>query len=937
MTEGYNYNLSSNIFLSEMMNIASSIVWKNPSKALENEPSNIYIEVDMYKAAYEGILDFFSIYQFDYDVLIKCGLSHELAERCVDNKYDIPEAKRDLCVKQQQQYIIDSYIEQNDYYRMLCGLPDMVDTQFIYAPEESGIDSKTPVHLLPLSDRFSLEENGWIDKLMEKYPDKKYLKYMAKKRIDPYIARTSPRFAILYFESSSYSNLTADFKDTYYQCRDYADRVFYDRAFKRDNDYFDEFIALSILFMTLQLMLSKYLDADITREFYDVESIRLLYESYGVPFYKEIPLDYHLKIVKNINRLISNKGNTLVFYDLFDIFNYANMDLYEYYLLKRHKFDEDGNPIFVYKEDGTLDEEACFEIAFVKVLVDGDIDLEITDANSKVMYEELTTDDPYWVNDDELISDLYREEYNYIETKYMGVELMFDMYEILFESCYFMRMIQDKRFSTINVPYYYNNVQRNVSIFSLVIFACALICKRSGYTGNIPNDPAGIARVLGFNFKDNLTTIIEDAKTNKYLKDDTTLTSFLLDMNINSLDDVNKVFRNIKAFHDYINDRLVETHDKETFEAYYKLKKLLLTTEHINEIYQKSDGSMATSFADLLSDVEPYLYQRYMEVEDSTTIATEIQYVLAALSSLSEDLKHLEFIDSANLETVISYLMKMLEFFKSAKVDLKDFAVIYTFKSPTFNMLKLIGDIFRIYEEWGGRDDISFEEYLLMFETSYPLDLLFFLCETKDIYVETGRYDQFRYLVDEIYSHTIYNADAMEEKMHLIDFTIKREETTFIRERFAGDLQDRLLKLYDKLWYPLYIHKIKDAIEYLRDELILDITVDGRDKSLDLIDMYIRGEVKRSLRDNLGLRETLQKVHDSLYIEKEEFLTKERFQHLIDTVKQDVSLLVRDSSDVIDIVNSIYDEHEQINGRIALTDKLIKSYEKFIDDTDDSE
>lgn len=933
MIEGYNYNLSSNIFLQELMNMANSIVWKNPLRAIEEEPSDIYIEVDMYKAAYDGILTFESIYQFEYDVLIRCGIDPELAERCVDDKYNIPLSKRDLCTSQQIKSLIENYEEQNNYYRMLYGLPDMDDTDFLYAPEESGLDTTIPVHLLPLSDRFTLEENGYTDKLLEKYPKKKYLKYIGKKRIEPYIARTAPRFAMLYFEASSYSNLTADFKDTYYQCRDYVDRVFYDKAFRRNNEYFEEFIAMSILFMTLQLMLHKYLDADITREFYDVESIRLLYESYGVPYYKEIPLEYHLKIVKNINRLLSNKGNTVVFLDIFDIFNYANMDLYQYYLVKRRKFDEDGNPVFVYKEDGTLDEEACYEIAFVKVLVDGDIDLEITDSNNKVVYEALTSDDPYWVNDPELIKDLYQEEYNYIETKYMGVELMFDMYRILFESCYFMRMIQDKKFSTITIPYYYANVQRNVSVFSLVIYACCLVCKRSGYTGNIPSNPAGIARVLGFNFKDNLTKIIEDVRSNKYLKDDTALTSFIMDMNINDINDINKVFSNISDFHDYINNRLFEVKDKDVFQAYYELKKLLLTTEHINEIYQKSDGTMAASFDELLMDSDPYLYQRLRELSDDSSLSTEISYVLAALSSLSDKLKMLEFSDSANLEAVIRYLMKMIDFFKSAKVDLKDFAVVYTIKSPTFNMLKLIGDIYMIYDEWGGRDTISFKEWLLEYETCYPYDLLLAMCGIKSIYEEWGQYDKFRYLTDEIYSHIIYNNDAWEEKIKMIDFYISENETTWLKDKFSGNLQDQLIKVYDEIWYPTYIHYVKDAIKYLRDSLLQTYTL-YYNENLNLIDIFIRSEITEVLKDSLSLEDGLKKVYDRLYIEHEEFKSSDKFRYLTDRIIPIIHDRLNDHTDIRDALDMVYEIQDTRAHKLALSDKLIKLYENIVTDDD---
>lgn len=920
MSEDYDYNLSSNIFMTELMKLANSIIWKNPTKAMEEEPEGIYINVDTYKAAYEGILTFESVYQFSYEALLRAGIPPAQAEKCCDNKYDIPVSKRDICVSLQREAVIRDYVEENNYYRMLFGLPDMADTDFIYAPEEANMDMTTPVHLLSIQDRYRLEEEGYLDKLREKYPDKLYLKYIGKKKIEPYTARVAPRFAILYIESSSYSNLTADFKDTYYQCRDYVDRVFYDKSFKRDNEYYDEFIALSILFMTLQLMLYKYLDADITRDFYDVESIRLLYESYGVPYYKEIPLEYHIKIVKNINRLLANKGNTLVFFDIFDVFNYANMDLYQYYLLKRRRFDDSGNPVFVYKEDGSLDEEACFEIAFVKVLVDGDIDLEVTDPKNKVVYEALTSDDPYWIDDLELITDLYNEQYNYIETKYMGINLTFDLYKILFESCYFLRMIQDKKFSTHKIPYFYQNTQRNVSLFSIVIFCCALICKRAGYEGNIPSNPAAIARVLGFNFKDDLNKIVEHAKSNKYLKDDDILTNIIADMNINSLADVDKVFHNIKELHDYINDKLYSVHDKDIFQAYYEFKKLTLTTEHINEIYQKSNGQMAESFEDLLLDSDPFLYQRLNDLEDPNDISNEISYVLVVLSNLASDIHQLEFLDAISRDTVIRYLLRMIDFFKSAKVDLKDFSIVYTINSPTFNLLKFIGDIHRIYEEWRRDDTIPLEDYIHIYETNYPWDMFLFLCKMWIIYEDWGCRDKFHFLVDEL--RTVIN-DHFTDRFHLPDFVISQAENTYITDRFEGDLQDVLFKVYDRFWYPLEEHEVKDIIDRLTDRVLAMYQILVPEKLEDLVDILFWSDVKKYIKDGFSMNDLLLKMGESLYIEKTERFTKDKFDEFKDEIIKRCITYAKDRVEVRDAIVGSYLDLTR-SDKMTLSDKLIR-------------
>lgn len=112
--------------------------------------------------------------------------------------------------------------------------------------------------------------------------------------------------------------------------------VFYTEGLRqREGRYYESFIAMSILFMALNYMNYKYLDVDIDRDFYDLDSLKLIYEAYGVPFYEDIPLTYHKRIVKNINRLIKYKGSNKVFVELCDLFDYDILGIYQYYLLKR--------------------------------------------------------------------------------------------------------------------------------------------------------------------------------------------------------------------------------------------------------------------------------------------------------------------------------------------------------------------------------------------------------------------------------------------------------------------------------------------------------------------------------------------------------------------------------------------------------------------------
>ena len=168
--------------------------------------------------------------------------------------------------------------------------------------------------------------------------------------IDIYKARVANRFDILWRNTIDSSTLEEDFDAVYTSCCNLVNSVYYADAFRKTNSLYENFLAMSILFMTIQTMQYHYLSVDVIRDFYDTESIKYVYDSYSVPFYNEIPLEYHRKIVKNINKLIGYKGSSQVFFDLFDIFD-TNMNIYTYYLTKVHRFDENGNPTFIVEKD----------------------------------------------------------------------------------------------------------------------------------------------------------------------------------------------------------------------------------------------------------------------------------------------------------------------------------------------------------------------------------------------------------------------------------------------------------------------------------------------------------------------------------------------------------------------------------------------------------
>lgn len=563
---------SGRLFENSLRELVKDIVWKNGYKSNMGDKSDNVdpIEVDTYISGARYLLMFYSQATLemveDYTRAEYIAYLNDVKEdhkRYFDMFYFGADLESVAAVTGQKVSDLRAnkekyphYEEKNDYHRMLYGLPPlncheryiiwyatgktkvpMTDENgnplkdadgnimYKYAKDENGdpvrdelgniiyeeTEKYEPLHTLPFTKRYEAAALSLINHftaLSEKDHTYDYVKYMLKKRIHPFVSRLAGRFDLLYIGTGDIENLTRDFKEVYQECTQFMILRYYSEAYRNQYEFYEGFVGISILFMTLQRMQSKYLEADITRDFYDLDSIKVVYDAYSVPFFEDIPITYHNKIIKAINRLISYKGSNMSFKELFDIFEFASLKIYQYYLLKQHILDEHGNPLFVYDENGNLDPRRMYDIKFVQGDI-GDTPYKyLIDSNNDHNYIGVTSADPYWINDGPLYDKIYDTEYNFIETKYIGIRLAYSLTRYLLESSYFMRMLIDNRDNTskIQAP----GDTHGLDIYTLVIYIHAIICKIIGIDGAIKSyiqDPTKMAAVYGYNFVGDLTAI----------------------------------------------------------------------------------------------------------------------------------------------------------------------------------------------------------------------------------------------------------------------------------------------------------------------------------------------------------------------------------------------------------------------------------------------
>ena len=715
------YGVDMDTFLTEFRKCIQSIVVKQTQKASLYETAEIKRNADQYVAMMDGMTEWASFGNFAYEVLITAGLSPSLVDEAVTNKELIPYDMRTLCMNLQRQYVIDNYVEENNYYRMLNGLPSINDTEkdFItLGPNSQGLPESTPIHLMTIGQQDAINTSGLLNELLEKYPSKEYLQHLGAKKISPYRARIALNYQIIYMEKANTTYISNDFTKYYSSARDYVMRGLYNYDDRNLYNSYDQFMGFVILVMAINRVFAAVFKQGITREFYDDNLIRDLFACYNIPYEETIDLKYQRELAKKLNVLLQKKSSNNVLFDIKTLFNYNQVNIYQYYLMKDYRHDDNGDPIIIYKtivddegnEKQVIDYESTYDIYFQKVNIASENKaVELTNPSNRVNYISLVGDDPYWINDSDLINKIYTNKFNSALTKYMSIDVAYDVSKLMYETCHTFRLIFDAYEDTRNIKIRLPYVDDPVSLYDTVTFLCALVCKKFSLTGEIPLEPWNVANVYGFNFKTDIEylreAIVEDIENQhgEYSHVDPELVSYLKLITINSIEDVKKLYENIEELRVFLDTAMRLTQDLEAYNAYKKIYNSILVTSDLEEVYTKNNGEYAHTYMELLEDRRPDLAAVVRNTEEgnvvhddedntdtfvTNSINAKLNKTLDILSDISEDLSDLRF--ASEKTEIVQNIEKIINQMKSYTVDMQSAGILYIFNDPHMCMLKIL-------------------------------------------------------------------------------------------------------------------------------------------------------------------------------------------------------------------------------------------------------
>lgn len=324
-------------------------------------------------------------------------------------------------------------------------------------------------------------------------------------------------------------------------------------------------------------------------------------------------------------------------------------------------------------------------------------------------YDEVIEGDVYWWETEELKKELHERDYNFIDTKYIGINIMQNLTNLMYDTSYFLNMLVDHKDTTVpfeqrilnsdamktGTDYLFLTLNRlsitPVSIFDSVIILCALVSKKNNMKGNIiVKNPAQILSVLGFNFELNFDLIRENIQKYKLTFKNQEILKYLDLLDIKTVEDINILYNNFRNFAEFCESVIATTNDINEYRAYKELYKVITVRKDTASAFTLSDGTIANTYMDYLRDKLPYIAETIDGIKKEDT-GVYIEHVLGKLNELVPKIEYLNSLNGTN-NNIVDAIIGLINFFKSYTVDLRNLNIIYMFDNKRMNKIFMIDD-----------------------------------------------------------------------------------------------------------------------------------------------------------------------------------------------------------------------------------------------------
>lgn len=515
----------------------------------------------------------------------------------ISHPSNVPIDFRDNLLKRGRGTFLSVYEEKNDYYRMLNGLPPLntPKSEFIYLTEPMRNQlhaSKDPIHLLSPLIQNNYMNTDEYKSVLAMNPDKKYLNYLGLYKIDIFTSRRAKDFEIIRYplnRSDINPNLINTFASLYDDYREYVMATLYNNQFEGIYENYRTFMGVLIQSFVLLQISNKAVESVNNRNFLDDSVLHLILSMHDIPRTLLMTNEVRRNLVINMLKLVREKGEDNIYYDLITILGYQDIIVSKLMLMKGQKFDKDnnyntclqnGSPIAKLHDMDSLTKLEV-EPYFIQVdLQDKNPYDTITSGKAPIHdYHKIIDDDPTWWDLPDTQNILKNSNYTIADSKYIMMEAVIHQIKYLFESVYFTRMILDNKLATdqflIEIPEIFGT--QTISIYDLMVFIISATCMNNGFRGDIVSDETKLISTAGFNFDMDLDSFTEFINTTQYVDKDRVM-SFMENLTMKSSADINRLFNDVMyPMREWLEMKIANTSERKEYLEYESIYRALFT------------------------------------------------------------------------------------------------------------------------------------------------------------------------------------------------------------------------------------------------------------------------------------------------------------------------------------------------------------------------
>lgn len=307
-------------------------------------------------------------------------------------------------------------------------------------------------------------------------------------------------------------------------------------------------------------------------------------------------------------------------------------------------------------------------------------------------YDIIVHGDGWWAGKDykqdnyNLIkSAIYEMPFNYSRTKYYGVGRIIELSSYAARLSFFYAALFDDVLleNQLNVGIPSLSDTHTFNIAHLILYMTCLTYTFNGVDDIILENPNDILYASGFNYRASLEDLKSYIINHHYNPDQFPIFDMIIPTaQISDLGEFINIQRNNEEVYHTIRHRMIDSQDYREYQIWKHLYDALMTWKFNTEFYRLDDGRIATTYSEFLRYKDSILYTSLMEIRAITDREKQIEAVSTTISDIcfvlegyiKDDLAKNIFSEFAGYSTssILSYMMKVVEFFKSYKIIFRE-------------------------------------------------------------------------------------------------------------------------------------------------------------------------------------------------------------------------------------------------------------------------